>query len=116
MFAQSGRIMDLLIADLNEDGSPEIVATLDTPRSEPRTERFEKGHVAVLLNKGRRSFDAVLPRTSGLSIDGAPRGLGWGDLDGDGAPELIVVLSEGTPQVFKRAAGVGAERRSPREE
>lgn len=116
MFAQSGRIMDLLAVDLNHDGHLDIVATLDSPRSEPRAERFEKGHLAVLLNKGKRTFEALLPRASGLSIDGAPRGLGWGDVDGDGAPELIVVLSEGIPQVFKRPAGVNAERRSPREE
>ncbi len=99
-FAQSGRVTGLLVRDVNNDGRPDILTSLELPSPEPWSGRFEKGHLGLFLNRGNKIFDTVLPWDSGLIVDGSPRGLAWGDLGGSKSAELIVMLSEGMPQVF----------------
>jgi hypothetical protein len=99
-YAQSGRIMDFVIEDVDGDGRRDLLLSLDGVTLEAWSDRIEKGQLGLLLNRGDRRFESVLPWTSGLVIDGSPRGMAWGDLDGDGSPELIVMLNEAMPLVF----------------
>ncbi|RME68737.1 MAG: hypothetical protein D6781_10220 [Verrucomicrobia bacterium] len=103
-FAQSGRAMGLLVADADADDRPDLILSLEYPSPEPWSGRIEKGHLALCLNRGQRHFETAPDFHGGLLIDGSPRGMAWGDLDGDGRPELGVYLSEGMPQFFRRSA------------
>ncbi len=99
---QSGRILSLSARDLDGDGLMDLTASIQPPSLAPWTGRAERGHVVVLLAQRNRSWKAELPSASGLDIGPAsPRDLVWGDLNGDGADELVVVLSQGEPVVFE---------------
>ncbi len=99
-FAQSGRVEAILLEDVNHDGMKDILLSLDVATPEVWSERYEKGHFALLLNHGEKRFETILPWRSGLEVNGMPKGLAWGDLTGDQTPELCVFLSEGKPLIF----------------
>ncbi len=101
-FAQSGRVMAILIEDFDRDGMKDILLSLEPISSETWSGRFEKGQLGLFLNKGNKQFETELSWGSGLVIYGSPRELAYDDLDGDGNKELIVFLNEGLPVVFKR--------------
>ena len=73
----------LAVADANQDGSPDIVVAADD-------------NLAVLPNDGHGSFGAafhVTPATLSGTLLGMPRktdAAAFGDLDGDGNPEMVV--------------------------
>ncbi|MDQ8182725.1 FG-GAP-like repeat-containing protein [Pelagicoccus sp. SDUM812005] len=100
-WAQSGVGIDLLAADVDADGDLDLVMAHEMHPPELWAERFLRGHVSLLLNDGRGSFEAMLPWKSGLSAYGYPRRLQWADLDGDGKGELLVSMNEGSLLVFR---------------
>ena len=72
-------------------------------RDHPRPER---GTVLALRNRGHRTFETLLPWTSGLEIsEGQPKRLATADLDNDGIDELLVSVSDGPLKIFSRATG-----------
>ncbi len=101
-FAQSGRAMSILIEDFDQDGMKDILLSLEPLSAETWSGRFEKGQLAMFLNKGNKQFEAELSWGSGLVIYGSPRELVYDDIDGDGNEELVVVLNEGLPVIFTR--------------
>ncbi len=101
-FAQSGRVMAMMIEDFNQDGMKDILLSLEPLSAETWSGRFEKGQLALFQNMGNKHFETELSWGSGLVVYGSPRGLAYDDLDGDGNEELVVVLNEGLPVVFKR--------------
>ena len=104
-FAQMGRVESILIKDANGDGHLDLILALDHPSPEPWSGRFEPGYLGLFLNRGERCFETDWAGESGLVVRGAPRNLAWGDLDGDGRPELVVRYSEGAPDVFSLSDG-----------
>ncbi|MBK1879407.1 VCBS repeat-containing protein [Pelagicoccus mobilis] len=103
-WVQSGQAMDILPLDYDEDGWLDLVFSLE-PRA-PRlwVDRPLKGHVILLRNMKGKGFEAILPKDSGLEVDGFPRHLAWGDLDGDGRSELLLTLSDGPLRIFSIGA------------
>jgi len=102
--AQAGRMIEILIVDADGDGSPDLVASLQPQFPDPWSGDVEDGLVGLILNRGNRTFEALLPKASGLEIKGSPRGLAWADLDGDGQHELLVTVSNGSPQLFEKSS------------
>ncbi|MEE9382910.1 MAG: VCBS repeat-containing protein [Nannocystaceae bacterium] len=74
------------IADLNGDGSPEIiVATYGAP------DRSDSGHLVVLAANGALLHDIALPGAGhNGNGNGAPAAPTVGDVDGDGQLEILV--------------------------
>ncbi|MBK1879749.1 VCBS repeat-containing protein [Pelagicoccus mobilis] len=103
-FAQSGKVRGVLSHDLDGDGATDLLLSLEQPSPEPWAKRFEKGHLALFLNAGGRVFRTVLAKESGLGLSGYPRGMAWGDLDGNGLEELVVTQSSGQPVVYELSA------------
>ena len=102
-FGQSGRVISLLAEDIDRDGLNDLVASIELPSLAPWTARKEQGHMALFLGKANRQWKVALPHSSGLHVGAAsPRDLLWADMDGDTSKELVVVLAEGEPLVFKR--------------
>lgn len=101
-FAQSGRMVALLSVDIDKDGVSDLVASIEPPSLAPWTGRGEQGHVALLRGSKDRSLKIELPAVSGLDVGASsPRDLLWGDFNGDSDNELVVVLAEGEPLIFK---------------
>ena len=101
-FAQSGRIVALLSVDVDNDGVSDLIASIEPPSLAPWTGRGEQGHVALLKGSKDRQLKTELPALSGLDVGASsPRDLLWGDFNGDGDNELVVVLVEGEPLIFR---------------
>ncbi len=102
---QSGRIVDLLASDFDQDGRADLVASMELESLAPWTGRSERGHLLLLSGDSNRQFASELPWSTGLDIGpNSPRSLLWSDFDGDGENELLVALLEGAPLVFKRTS------------
>ncbi|MDQ8182988.1 VCBS repeat-containing protein [Pelagicoccus sp. SDUM812005] len=99
-WAQSGEVKDSLVCDYDGDGWDDIVLSLQPRAPKLWVDRPLKGHLVLLRNERGKGFRTLLPRESGLEIDGYPRHLAWKDLDGDGREELILTMSGGMPLVF----------------
>jgi hypothetical protein len=85
-----------IVADLNQDGSPEILfTTYGAP------DVLDSGHLVVLGADGALLHDVALPepREDGNG-NGAPAAPAVGDLDGDGALEIFVQTFEHGMDVF----------------
>ena len=102
IFGQSGRIVSLLAEDIDGDGLSDLVASVEPPNVVPWTGRKEQGHLALFFGSTNRQLKEESTLKSGLDIGAnSPRQLLWGDFDGDQTNELLVVMSEGEPQVFR---------------
>ncbi|MBD5782611.1 VCBS repeat-containing protein [Pelagicoccus sp. NFK12] len=99
-WAQTGEMVDILALDYDEDGWEDLVLSLEPRAPNLWVDRPLKGHVILLRNNAGRGFEALLPRESGLEINGVPRRFACGDLDGDGRKELLLSLNEGELKVF----------------
>jgi hypothetical protein len=81
----------LVVADLDGDGSPDVVTANSRGRD-----------VSVLLNDGHGAFAAEVRYAVGTS----PCGIAAGDLDGDGRPELVVAnAGDGTLSILINRGG-----------
>ena len=75
-----------MVADLNQDGSPEIVfSTYGAP------DVSDSGHLIILAADGTRLHDVPLPNPGyNGNGNGAPAAPTIADLDGDGQLEILV--------------------------
>jgi hypothetical protein len=93
-----------VIADLNQDGSPEVlVSTYGAP------EVTDSGHLVVLAADGTLLHDIALPNPgSNGNGNGAPAAPTVGDLDGDGELEIFVQTFDHGMDVFTVPGSAGA--------
>jgi hypothetical protein len=85
------------VADLNQDGSPEILlATFGDP------DVHDSGHLVILAADGSLVHDVPLPNAGhNGNGNGAPAAPAVGDLDGDGALEIFVQTFDHGMDVFE---------------
>jgi Leucine-rich repeat (LRR) protein len=98
--AAMGGVSGLAAQDMNGDGTIDLVASTITSRS-----------FTVLFNAGGGAFPLLLQRTFGDSVSLAPTDLATGDMDGDGAADVMLLMQDSV-LMFKNnirlASGMGA--------
>lgn len=104
----------LVFADLDRDGREDLV--LANGHIEPRIGEVQQGQryaqpAQAFRNTGGAGgpgFAEVPPGSLGaLAVPCVGRGLAWGDLDGDGALDLVEMPVEGAPRVLRWAGDAG---------
>ena len=83
-----GPSLNLLTADFNNDGHPDLAVTNDS-------------QVAVFLGDGTGGFDPAVNYDAGQ----LPRAMAVGDLDGDGRTDLVVANSEDISVLINNGSG-----------
>ena len=100
--------------DLDNDGLPDLVAVNGEVRAIPEQDTAGEAaplrqHNQVFRNLGGGAFGDVSSEYSAVSEPlEVSRGLAVGDLDGDGAADLVITNSSGPAQVLWNRGGVGA--------
>lgn len=70
---QLSSINAIAVADVNSDGLPDIIAAGNQTDMLPQFCSLDAGYGNVVLNKGNRQFESLLPSQSGLLIKGVVR-------------------------------------------
>jgi gliding motility-associated-like protein len=88
---------NVAIGDLDADGKPDLVVT---------NERDYPGTISVLKNTSSPgAFSFAIKKD--FVVTSFPRGLGIGDLDADGKPDVVVACQDGNVSVLKNSSGAG---------
>ena len=87
-------IIDMAVADLNKDGNLDLIVA-ETSQDE-RTGNFE-----IFFGNGNGTFSAPL----NVVTENGPIGIGVGDLNGDGWPDIAVGDFDGQVEIFNNAGG-----------
>ena len=88
------------VADLDGDGSEDVVMTQNFFASQIETPRCDGGRGLVLLGDGRGGLRPMTATASGLAVYGDARGLAVGDFDGDRRPDVAVGQNAAATRLF----------------
>jgi hypothetical protein len=73
MEAQWSSVRDMYIADLNEDGHPDLLLAGNDYGMQPAVGRFDAGYGVALAGDGKGNFKAVNAKVSGFEVAGQVR-------------------------------------------
>jgi gliding motility-associated-like protein len=91
-----GTLVDLKVGDLDGDGLPEIAAT-----------QLLGSSVSIFLNQSSTSIQFAAAQT--VAVDDHPYGLDFGDLDGDGKPDIVVAsITKKTLSILNNSSSIGS--------
>jgi hypothetical protein len=90
----------VVLVDFNGDGRLDLCLAQNFFSPQPETGRMDGGMGLLLAGDGRGGFSPVPPGVSGLQAPGDAKGLGVGDLNGDGWPDLIIGINNEAAMAF----------------
>jgi hypothetical protein len=99
--AQVAPITGVVAGDFDGDGNADIYAVQNSSSPHPAVGRFDGGLSQLLQGDGAGHFTPVPAAESGLIVSGEARAVTTLDLDGDGRPDFLVTLKDGTRLAFR---------------
>ena len=90
----------IAVGDINDDGHPDIFLAQNWFATRPEDDRLDAGTGLWLIGDGHGTFRALSERESGVQVRGEQRGAAWGDVTGDGQPDLVVTQNGSATRLF----------------
>jgi hypothetical protein len=100
-YAQFSSINALLCTDINSDGKTDIIAGGNAFEFQPQFSRLDASYGHILINKGSRDFECLLPDASGLELRGQIRDIVA--LPAKGKEYLLFLQNDDYPVLYKKA-------------
>jgi hypothetical protein len=98
--AQLAPVFGAIVTDLNSDGKQDIFLAGNFYGLKPQTGRFDAGYGVTLIGSGK-NFSAVLPKQSGLFVNGEARGM-TSLRSASGETLLLVGMNNDKPCLFRK--------------
>jgi enediyne biosynthesis protein E4 len=98
--AQWAPAMAVVVGDINGDGHPDIFLAQNCFATRPEDDRLDAGMGLWLVGDGHGAFRPLSTRESGVQVWGEQRGAAWGDVTGDGQPDLVVTQNGAATRLF----------------
>ncbi len=98
--AQWAPVTAIVVGDVNEDGHPDLFLAQNWFATRPEDDRLDAGAGLWLVGDGHGEFRALSGRESGVQVWGEQRGAAWGDVSGDGRPDLVVTQNGTATRLF----------------
>jgi hypothetical protein len=99
--AQVAPSLGVKVADVNGDSHPDIVLAQNYYSPQASTGRMDGGLSLLLLGNGKGEFEPLWPNRSGIVVPGDAREVAVVKLDGDGRPDLVFAVQNGTWRAFR---------------
>lgn len=99
MLAQLSSIQALVTVDVNGDGRLDVIAGGNQMDMLPQFCSVDASYGLVLINKGGRQFEPLLPAASGLYVKGQVRDMAWLTLNG--RPHLLFLQNNDFPVLYR---------------
>jgi hypothetical protein len=96
-----------LAGDFDGDGKADIYAVQNSSSPYPAVGRFDGGLSQLLRGDGNGHFTPVPATVSGLMVNGEAGGVTVLDFDGDGRPDFLVTMKDGTKLAFRNRGQPG---------
>jgi hypothetical protein len=114
--AQMAPSFGVAAGDFDGDGHPDVVMAQNFYHPQRETGRMNGGLGVFLKGDGRGGFDPLWPRASGLVESGDARSVAVTDINGDGAPDLVMSINDAAPSVWLHRGGgfLGVRLTGPR--
>lgn len=99
MLAQLSSVQAVVTADVNGDGRLDLIAAGNQMDMLPQFCSVDANYGLVLLNKGSRQFEPLLPAASGLYVKGQVRDMAWLILNS--VPHLLFLQNNEYPVLYQ---------------
>ena len=98
--AQASPANGMAASDYNGDGHTDLYLVQNSFTREPETGLLDGGVSLLLFGDGNGHFTEADPSESGLIVPGDGKGLGLGDLNRDGWPDVVATQNNGALVAF----------------
>ncbi len=98
--AQIAPSSGIAVLDANGDGHGDLFLAQNFYGPQRESGRMDGGLSVLLMGDGKGKFEQMWPDKSGIVIPGDARSVAVEDLNGDNAPDLIIVENNGPVRVF----------------
>jgi hypothetical protein len=99
--AQVAPSLGVEVADVNGDSHPDIVLAQNFYSPQASTGGMDGGLSLLLFGDGQGKFEPLWPNGSGIVVPGDARDVKVVELDGDGRPDLVFAVQNGTWRAFR---------------
>lgn len=100
--AQWAPATSIVVGDVNDDGKPDLFLAQNWFAMRPEDNRMDSGQGLWLVGDGHGNFRPLSVQESGVQVWGEQRSAAWGDVTGDGKPDLIVTQNGAATRLFVR--------------